>query len=201
VRDLPKNVPASVLATAERVLAEGERFHAGMREALNARAIHLALARIELSRDNVELNRKAEDLFNWGLDLRKRLPSEALFKRFRREREIGPSISVINEEIALEARDNARAGKLATELELNLYPGDAWLFRRYDRFDGYLTSGGDQLNTITSILIELHPQMLRAIHARIADGDAWTRVEHGLTKLLGDLKDEIAIHRHDRARR
>ena len=188
-RDLPKAVPPAVLATAARVLAEGDRFHDEHREALNARAIHLALARIELSRDNVELNRMAENLFDWGVALRKRLPSEALFRRFRVDREVGPSISVINEEITLEARGNARTGRLATELELNLYPSEAWLFRRYDRFDGHLATGGDQLNTITSILIELHPQMLRSIHERIAEGHVWTRVEYGLKKLLEDLKD------------
>ena len=198
IKDLPKTVPPSVLATAERALVDGQRLDEGRKEALNARAIHLALARIELATDKAELDRMADAVFAWGVGLRKLLPSEALSKRFRRERASGPSISVIHEEIALEANGNARAGKLATELELNLSPGDEWLFRRYDRFDGYLASGGDQLNTVSSILIELHPKMLRAIHERIAEGAVWTRVEFGLKKLVEDHRERIAMERHDR---
>lgn len=186
IRDLSKTVPPAVLAAAGAVLKESDLSHRHMRLAFETRAAHLAAARGERVRDQAELEKLADGLFNWGTNLRQCLPSQALYARFRTRDGDGPNISVVNEEIALEPVDGAAGGRLNTELKLHLFPDSGWLFRRYEKFDGYLVHGGDQLNTPVSLQLGLHPKMLRSIHRRIADGDVWTRVEHGLRTLLTD---------------
>ena len=188
-RDLPQNVPVAVLAAAEHVLKEGQRFDDDRPVAITNYFHHHVEAHKERNSKFKELHDLAGDLFEWGVTSRHHLPGEALHQRFKSLFPAGPWISVINEEIVLESAGVAPGGQLRTELELCLFPDDAWLFRHHERFDGCRVTGGGQLNSIVSILHGLHPRMLRMIHERIAEGNVWTRVEYGLKQLLKEYKD------------
>lgn len=187
-RDLPKNVPSAVLAAADALLKAGRQFHVDMSIALDTRAAHLDLARKETRRDAAQLTKLAEDLFAWAVALRRALPSQALHERFRTATGDGPSLLIVDHEIALDAVGGIAAGELRTRLELNLFPDHTWLFRRYEWFDGHNVHGGGQLNTVTSLL-DLHPKMLRCIHLRVAEGSVWATIEAGFREILAAYKD------------
>lgn len=199
IRDLPKNVPIAVMSAAELVLAESERLRGNRGVAASAYEEHLRLARAQTVEHDDELHAMAESIFSWGMRLRTQLPSERICNSFcvdssfisspARDRGHDITLSVIKERTSIEATGTAPGGVIVTELKLYLYAKSRWLFRRHERFDGYLVHGDDQLNTVTGIQTALFPQVLRAIHTRIADGDVWERIEYSLKNLLKNDAD------------
>ena len=194
IRDLPRNVPIAVMSAAELVLAESERLQGNRGVAASAYEEHLRLARAQTVEHDDELHAMAESIFSWGMRLREQLPSERICGSFCidssfisspiRDRGQDLTLSVIKERTTIPANGTAPGGVMVTELKLYLRSKSRWLFRRRERFDGYLVHGDDMLNTVTGIQTAFFPQVLRAIHTRIADGDVWKRVEYSLKKLL-----------------
>ncbi len=198
-RDLPKNVPIAVMAAAELVLAESERLQGNRSVAASAYEEHLKLARAQTVDHDDELHVMASQIFDWGVRLRAQMPSERLCQSFcadssiissvARDRGHNLTVSVIKEQVAIKAEGTAPGGTMVTELQLYLSPSSRWLFRRFEQFDGHLVHGGDHLNTVTGIQTAFFPQVLRAIHTRIADGDVWQRIEHSLKNLIKNSTD------------
>lgn len=181
--DLPKNLPSIVRAAAERNARELAEAPGRKAQAFNVYQMHQWRSRHE--KTQALLDGEATDIFDWAMMLQRDIvvPFGDLRDIFAHS----PPLTVVSHEIDLPAgEDGLPGGRLTTTLELDF--DDERFLNHYDRFDGYRVTGGGTLNTAYAIFTAIHPEMLRRIHALIAEGNVWDRIVHGLDKMFEDRK-------------
>ncbi len=187
IRDLPKQVPTIVLAVADRVIKERERFENNRSVAISAFRAHELLDRDLSAETTAELETRAEAICDWGVNVREALPIVRLYRWFKTD--APPALTVVNHQITLKPVGSAPGGTLKMRLDLELDPDRDVLFRHHEWFDGYRVAGGGVMNTGTSLLMSLHSEMLRQVHDLIAENQIWERATNDFTRLLESFKD------------
>ena len=182
--DLPKSIPPIVRHAAERAAQEvADASHAKTQAFSVYEQIrwHSRADRTDALRDG-----EATAIFDWALALRTELlrPFGDLTEFFKEV----PPLPIVSHEIVLDPVDRGiPGGRLKTTLDLD-FAEDRFL-NFDDWFDGCRVTGGGTLNTRDAIFHSIHPEMLRQIHALIAEGQVWDRVIHGFTAMVQAYKD------------
>ena len=192
MKDLPKNVPAAVLAAAQGALKETADMAESRRKALDAYRGEAFRAYAEECRAHVmydELPAKAQALLDWGAMVQARLPLAELSRRFWVSgAPHAPCLPVAAVEVALTERVGFE-GKLTSELLLVLDPEEG-VFRHEDRLNGFLVNGVGLLNTQAAIFHSIHPVILARLHDYVAtESHVWWYVERGLSRMVRASKD------------
>jgi hypothetical protein len=192
LRDLPKSVPSAVLSAAQGALDDTEDLigRASLAKAAyqNLKGRHRSdEERVRLG--EMRLDARADAIVAWGAMLQKQLPSGALAHRFWISGAAhGPCVLAVSAEIALPYRPGFQGGTLRTELSLVLDRTEG-LFRQDDWFDGYRMTGGGLLNSASSLVMVLQPEMLVRLHDDIAEGKNGPQIVAAFDRLVHDRKD------------
>ena len=190
-RSLPKTVPLAVMNAARNTVRKADDGTVERRKAHNS---YMAIRMQPRSNAQViafrylELEAKAQSIVEWGVMLRRQLPTVELDRRFRTRGGSSMGLSVVRQEIEFRPQGEFPGGRLGTELEL-LLDHDDDLFRHYERIDGYLVNGGGVLNSASALRMALQPETLERLHHHIAEGVAWPHIERSLAALLESRKD------------
>ncbi|HTK59704.1 MAG TPA: hypothetical protein VL283_00715 [Candidatus Baltobacteraceae bacterium] len=184
MRDLPKGLPPIVRDALTRAAREIVDAADRKAEAYSAYQQHIWWAR---QAPAIPPTAEASSLFDWALALRRDLL--APFGGEMRDLIADlPPLALVSHEIALPEVDRGiPAGRLKTTLELDF--DEERFLNHHDWFDGLRVTGGGTLNTEVAIRTSVHPEMLRQIHALVAEGQIWDRVVHGFGEMVKAFKD------------
>lgn len=187
IRSLPVSLPIAVTAAVENALSNRDLIESKRADALSTYHAQMRLNYMQIEPLDDELaGERAEALFEWGMMLHESLPIDKLRRGFKGG-EVS-SLTLVSHKIDLKAVPGAAGGPLKVRLDLEL-EDPTFLFRHYAWFDGHRVVGGAALNSATALQMALHGEMLRQIHNRVAEGDAWDRIVHGLKGIHGILTD------------
>jgi hypothetical protein len=184
MRDLPKGLPSKVRGALDRAAQDVTDVSHRKAHALNAYERHRRYANTNLRTQELR-DGEASSLFDWAVNLQEaiRFPFDGLVDIILDL----PAIAVVSHEIVLPEVDGIPSGRLKTVLELDF--DEERLLNHHDWFDGCRVTGGGTLNTRDAIYHSVHPEMLRQIHALVAEGEVWDRVIHGFDRLIEAYKD------------
>jgi|RhisoiCoNPM_1038542.scaffolds.fasta_scaffold02131_2 hypothetical protein len=184
MRDLPKGLPSIVRDALTRATREIVRDADRKADAYATYQQQMWWARQPPA---VPPAAEAASLFAWALELRRDLLAPFDGEMRDLVADLQP-IALVSHEIALPEIDRGiPAGRLKTALELDF--DDERFLNHHDWFDGLRVNGGGTLNTADAIRHAVHPEMLRQIHALVAEGQVWDRVIHGFAAMVQAYKD------------
>ena len=184
IRDLPKHIPVAARMAIETAATACTRLAENRSLAWDAHSAHFALARDERGADKLRV--MAEHLIDWGADISQSDPFKTFATRFRTAGQT-VSLSLLNQEFKLGARETVPESTIKAELTLELDPQEVLPFRYFLCYDDHMLYGGGLLRTGDAIFRTVFPSVLSTLHNQIAEGDVWDRVIYALKKYPGTL--------------